>query len=164
MKYLSLFLLFIVFGCGQTNEKQVESKSISLSGEFLFAGPNTLQSTEKMSLPAYVQELGIESEESIVAVNPASVSITFASPEEAAKVESILLQIVSDDLEMTSVGTLSPIPEGQSTVELNVSPELDLLPYLGDPSTIVIADVNLKEDMDAMSIDAKMNLNFKYNP
>lgn len=164
MKYLSLLLLVVVFGCSQTSEKQVETKSISLSGEFLFAGPNTLQSTEKMSLPAYVQELGLESEENIEAVNPASVSVTFANAEEAAKVESILLQIVSDDLEMTSVGTLSPIPEGQNTVELNVSPELDLLPYLGDPSTIIIADVNLKEDMDAMSIDAKMSLNFKYNP
>lgn len=164
MKYTACFLLIILYGCSQINEKEIESKAISLSGDFLFSGPNTLQSSEILSLPPYVEELGIDGEENIVAVYPASITVSFANAEEAANIESILLQIVSDDLEMTSVGTLSPMPEGQVQVQLNVSPELDLLPYLGDPSTVVIADVNLKEDMDALSIDMQMNLKFKYKP
>lgn len=164
MKYITCFLLIILFGCSQISEKEIEIKTISLSGDFLFSGPNTLQSTETMSLPPYVEELGIESEENIIEIQPASVTVSFSSAEDAANVESILLQIVSDDLEMTSVATLSPIPAGQNQVQLNVSPELDLLPYLGDPSTVVIADVNLKEDMDALSIDTQMNLKFKYTP
>lgn len=164
MKYFSILLIVFSLGCSQLSEKEIETNSISLSGEFLFSGPNTLQSSETMSLPPYVDELGIKSEDNIVEVHPASVIVSFNSAKDAANVESILLQIVSDDLEMTSIGTLSPLPAGESQVKLNVSPELDLLPYLGDPSTVVIADVNLKDDMDALTIDAKMNMNFKYKP
>lgn len=162
--YIIIIIISFLFSCQSASEKEIESKKISLSGEFLFAGPNTLQSKETMSLPPYANELGLDSEEKISAVNPASISVTFANAGEAANVESILLQMVSDDLEMTSIGTLSPLPEGQNTVQLNVAPELNMLPYLGDPSTIVIADVNLKEDMDALTIDVQMKLNFKYNP
>ncbi|MFW5760118.1 MAG: hypothetical protein ACOCXH_03955 [Cyclobacteriaceae bacterium] len=162
--YLIIIIVSFLFGCQSATEKEIESKKISLSGEFLFAGPNTLQSQEKMSLSPYANELGLESEEKIAEVNPASITVKFANTKEAANVESILLQMVSEDLEMTSIGTLSPLPEGHNTVQLSVAPEMNLLPYLGDPSSIVIADVNLKEDMDALTIDVQMNLNFKYNP
>mgnify|MGYP001068712348 CR=1 FL=1 len=159
-----ILIVLLMWGCATDSEKQYSVPGFTLSGEFLFAGPNTLQSSQSFNMEEYTRQMGLDGSTQFSSVVPDQVKVTFNNVEEASQVESILLQVVSDTESMIPIATISPLPEGVSEVDLQVSPETDLLPYLSDTTTVLLADVNLKSDLDDMVINIEMKLNFKYKP
>ncbi len=156
---LSLLLIWVMTGC--TNTTNVE-KSIStvVAGEMLFSGPNSLQAPVTTSVSSLTAELSIKpSDLSHIEVSGIQISMT---GEQATLAESLLLQIVSNNHEMTALGSLSPLENGPS-FELNLAEETDILPFIEDEGATWVLDVNLSEDiMDEMKATAELKLMINY--
>ncbi|MGB0165440.1 MAG: hypothetical protein ACPF8V_01175 [Luteibaculum sp.] len=158
-RLLFLCIALFCFACAPT-EKQAHEIVLSLKGEMLFSGANTLQMPVKhrpnnLVADANLGEVELES----VGVNKVSISLT---EEQHRIVESVLLQVVSDQNEMITLGTLSPLPDG-TTFDLKLAEDLDLLPYFKDNGGAWVLDINLSEDyMDEMQVDARLNLSLNY--
>ncbi|MEL6536167.1 MAG: hypothetical protein AAFQ98_12195 [Bacteroidota bacterium] len=76
--------------------------------------------------------------------------------------ESALVQWVSNELELVSVATKSPLP-GSDPVSCDVAedPE-DILPYLQDASSTLVVDVNLAQDLDELKAKVTFGLTVEY--
>jgi len=157
---LSLLLMGLVMSCTSTTsvEKVV---STEVSGEMLFSGPNSLQASVTLSADALAEELNIE-KRSLHSIGVSAIEVQL-SEEQVAIAESLLLQIVSNEQEMTALGTLSPLDSG-TTFELNIAEETDLLPFIEDEGATWVLDVNLSDDlMDEMkaSVELVLTINYK---
>jgi hypothetical protein len=162
MRKIAFALLFIAFlaSCGTTTSVE-KSISTVVSGEMLFSGPNSLQADVSLSPASLAEELNIEAS-ALKSISVSSIQITL-SDEQAAIAESLLLQVVSNSNEMTSLGTLSPLEKG-TRFDLNVAEETDLLPFLEDEGATWVLDVNLAEDiMDEMkaTVDLTITIHHK---
>jgi len=162
MRKIAFAFLFIAFlaSCGTTTSVE-KSISTVVSGEMLFSGPNSLQAAVSLSPASLAEELNIEAS-ALKSVSVSSIQVTL-SDEQAAIAESLLLQIVSNSNEMTSLGTLSPLEKG-TRFDLNVAEETDLLSFLEDEGATWVLDVNLAEDiMDEMkaTVDLTITIHHK---
>ncbi|NQZ78444.1 MAG: hypothetical protein HRT61_20390 [Ekhidna sp.] len=155
-----LTVLIFAASCSSGETASYETSETSVSGEFLFEGPNTLQGPSTVSLSQIAKDLNI-SEEKIQEVSLASATIQFANDSLQSTVESALLQLVSDELALISIGTKSPFP-ATGPVALEVNTEQDILPYLKDSSTTAVVDVNLNQDLDDLQATITFSLNVKY--
>ncbi|TXC85456.1 hypothetical protein [Luteibaculum oceani] len=159
MRILSLALALVLFSCA-TVEQAEQSVEISLSGEMLFSGANTFQTPMELSEAELLEKANLP-ESQIKSIGVKSVEIQLDSTQRAI-MESVLLQVVSDNQEMISIGTKSPLPDG-TNFELSLAEEIDLLPYASDAGATWVLDANLTEDyMDLMSVNAKVNLVINY--
>jgi hypothetical protein len=139
--------------CTSKETKEFVSSPIELSGDFLFEGPNTLQAENPIKAKHIYDQTGIKPTE-IKTLAPKNVAVELTNVPEGI-LESLLLQIVSKNQEMITVGTLSPLPDG-TKFDLNLAEEVDLVPYLKDEECFWVIDANLNQDqMDEIS----MNLN-----
>jgi Neuraminidase (sialidase) len=162
-KLWALALLGITLaGCQEVKTEQT-TLPLSLSGEMLFSGANTLQMPAENDLETLAQSLQIGKEQiTDIGVAKAQIMLTDA---QAQITESLLLQIVSNQQELTTIGTLNPLPEA-NTFSLSLAEEIDLKPYFSDdaPPTYVL-DLNLSEDfMDEMVVKGELTLDINYNP
>jgi hypothetical protein len=132
---------------------------MTASGEFLFEGPNTLQGNFLLDLKSLSEEIGVDPEQ-ISAVNIEAITLFFENEETEGAVESILTQLVSNELPLQSAGTLS-VFSGEENL-LNVNKDFDILAYIKDPSSQLIVDANLKKDMDELSVSMVFQLSVKY--
>jgi len=151
----SLLMIFFMMAC--TSNTRVEKNiSTTVSGEMLFTGPNSLQAPVSNSASALAEELNIDvADLSSIGVSAIEVSLL---EEQAGIAESLLLQIVSNNNEMMTLGTLSPL-EGGTSFELKVAEETNLLPYMKDQGATWVLDVNLSEDiMDEMQAIVDLTL------
>lgn len=159
MRFLSAALLLLTISCA-TVEQAEHSIEISLDGEMLFSGANTFQTPMMISEADLLKAANLPSSQ-IKSLGVKSVEVMLDSTQRAI-MESVLLQVVSDNQEMISVGTKSPLPSG-TNFELSLAEEIDLLPYANDKGATWVLDANLTEDyMDAMSINARINLLINY--
>ena len=146
-------------GCADlsTQEKTI---NLNLTGEMLFSGANTLQMPVVTSAESLAQEVNVVANNlSAIGVGKAIIELT---GDQAAITESLLLQIVSNNQEMTTLGTLSPLPNG-TKFELRLAEEIDLLPYLNDEGATWVLDLNLTKDfLDEMQVKGKLALTIKY--
>lgn len=160
IKTFGLLLLVILAGCTNTTSTE-KSITTSVSGEMLFSGPNSLQASVSTTANELADELGIEAAD-LSSIDISAIKISLAG-EQAEIAESLLLQIVSNNNEMTALGTLSPI-EGGTSFDLNVAEEINLLPFMKDEGATWVLDVNLSEDiMDEMqaTVDLTLDINYK---
>jgi hypothetical protein len=157
---ISFLLIGLLLGCAKTTSVEKEI-STTVSGEMLFSGPNSLQAPISIDPKTLAEEFSIASED-LYSIGVTTISISLDG-EQAAIAESLLLQVVSDNNEMTALGTLSPLENGTS-FELNVAEETDLLPFIQDDGATWVLDVNLSEDiMDEMraEVNLKLTINHK---
>ncbi|MFY0607499.1 MAG: hypothetical protein JXR10_12345 [Cyclobacteriaceae bacterium] len=147
---LVLISLLVFFSCGEKETQVFESEAIAASGEFLFEGPNTLQGPFTLTLSQVSKQLGIE-ESAISDVRISGISLTFDDDANRQNVESVLVQVVSNDLSLETAGTLNPLG-AEPVQELQINQELDFLPYLKDQTTQLIVDANLTTDMDMLGV------------
>ncbi|MEM9896736.1 MAG: hypothetical protein AAF789_10235, partial [Bacteroidota bacterium] len=89
-----------------------------------------------------------------------SLQLNFTTVTVKDTVESALVQLVSDQLPLTSVGTTNLLQEGENNLSING--EFDLLPYLNDPTTQMIVDVNLAKDLEELSVEVRFDLKVIY--
>lgn len=137
-------------------------KNLVLQGEMLFEGPNTLSMANDVDLISLIEGDGLNTEQ-VESVGIKQAQITFDTGNEKIA-ESVLLQVVSDNNELITIGTLSPLP-ASTMMSLKLADEIDLKPYLMDNGCTWVLDVNLNGDKDAMAVKAKLNLivNYKEN-
>ncbi len=126
----------------------------------LFSGANTLQAPMQQSTTTLMKEANVVDAE-LEAVGVDGVTIKL-SENQRAIMESVLLQIVSDNNEMITLGTMSPLPDG-TTFDLKLAEDIDLLPYLKDQGATWVLDANLTEDhMDLMQVQAHIAITLNY--
>jgi hypothetical protein len=78
--------------------------------------------------------------------------------------ESLLLQLVSDNQMLITIGTLSPLPSGNA-MTLSLSEDTSILPYLKDDGLTWVLDLNINEDqMDEMNVLGTLSLTVDYIP
>jgi hypothetical protein len=128
----------------------------------LFEGANTLIMANDSDLITLIEEAGLETNQ-VESVGLSQAKITLSSSDKSMA-ESLLLQIVSDNNELITLGTLSPLPEG-AILALTLAEEIDLKPYLEDTGCTWVLDLNINSDLDAMAVKANLKLiiNYKAN-
>jgi len=158
--FIASLLLVVLAGCQTLAVNEETSIPLQLSGEMLFEGSNTLQMASVTTPEALAQSLSVETSQ-IKEVGVASARIEFPA-EEAKIAESLLLQIVSNNRDLVTIGTLSPLPSGTS-FDLKLAENIDLLPYFKDEGCTWVLDVNLSEDlMDDLSVAGSLRLQIRY--
>lgn len=157
---LNSFLLMFLISCSSTETKEYELKNLRVSGEYLFEGPNTLQGQSTINLKEIAENLNIDPIH-IKSVYVGEASITFEPDSLRNAIESALVQWVSNDLELVSVATKSPLPDTES-IALEVNQEQDILPYLKDESSTLVVDANITENMDFLEATVSFKLNVEY--
>jgi len=163
MRRIICFLGFLAFAsCSAELSQMTVEKDLVLAGEFLFEGPNTLTADNDQDLISLIEGAGLETSQ-VKSVEVSAAKITL-SADGKAMAESLLLQIVSDNHELITLGTLNPLPEGK-IVNLQLAEEIDLKPYLEDTGCTWVLDLNLNGDADQMAVKSKLNLvvNYKEN-
>lgn len=161
MKKIAIILLLLgsVIACTSTSSVE-KSITTVVAGEMLFSGPNSLQAPVATSVNSLAEDLSIEASQ-LKSIEVSAIQISLAD-EQADIAESLLLQIVSNNQEMTALGTLSPLENGMN-FDLNIAEETDLLPFIEDDGATWVLDVNLSEDvMEEMRATANLNLTIKY--
>lgn len=160
-------ILFVVLiglvlsACGPTVSEETVNVDMKLVGDMLFEGANSLQYSGDNQLAEIAKDLGVGAE-SVRGVNISAVSIELNEYSRPIT-ESLLLQVVSDNQELKTIGTLSPLPEG-SVFKLALAEDTSILDYLKDSGMTWVLDLNLNEDhMDEMEVAGKLSLNVEYN-
>jgi hypothetical protein len=148
--------------CGPASTTASMEMELKLTGEMLFEGSNTLQYSGSGQLAELAGEVGVE-RASIrsVRVTSAVIELDGASRQ---MTESMLLQIVSDQNELTTIGTLNPLPGG-NVLSLSLAEDPSILPYLTDAGTTWVLDINITEDhLDEFIANGKLELSVDYIP
>lgn len=159
-KYLIWAMLPFLMACQSTVSDNSQEVNVNLSGDMLFAGANTLQGASGIDISSLAENLGT-SPESISKIGISTVVMNIQEDSRSI-VESLLFQVVSNNKELTSVASLSPIPAG-GVLKLNVAEEVNLLPYFQDEGFTWVLDLNISEDhMDEMMAKAKVGLIVEY--
>lgn len=153
---LSCLSIALLVSCTATESMTYTYSDARVSGDFLFEGPNTLQGPMELSAESLANDLSISSK-SLEKVSITEIIVQFPDEDTRTVTESLLVQVVSDELELITLGTLNPLSDGL-TQSLNINQEADLLPYLKSGAATLVVDVNLSSDLDAASLNVTMNL------
>ncbi len=142
--------------CSAELDIETVEMELELTGDMLFEGSNTLQYSGADQLTEAAGLAGVaEGTVKAVHVDIATIELRGASREIT---ESLLLQIVSDNKELVTIGTLNPLPKGD-LLTLTLAEDPEILPYLKDSGTTWVLDLNITEDhMDELIITAKVQL------
>lgn len=153
----SAFLTILVFAtsCDNGKEQTLSPVSITLTGDFLFEGPNTLQAENSINLEDLKKEASVEK------VNGVRIHKVFIDCQQIDPnlVESATLQITSKNNEMLTLGTVTGL--SQSKVPVTIAEETEIMDYLKDEETYWILDVNIAQDQDELSIPIEIELSVK---
>ncbi len=153
--------LITLYGCGTTAVHDQHEELLELTGEMLFEGSNTLQMPANLNLDQLAKATGIEKNK-IKTVGIAEATLEMSN-EDATITESLLLQVVSNNHSLMTIGTLSPLPEGKS-FKLSLAEKMNLVPYLNDEGTTWVLDLNISEDlMDEMTVAGKLRFSIHHN-
>lgn len=163
MKYLPVILIVLTLatGCQSTQNSTYDLENLKVTGEYLFEGPNTLQGTPESVIKDLTDQLGIN-ESDIQSVYLDQATIRFSPDSLQKKLESALVQWVSDELELVSVATKSPLPDNP-IIELEVNKEQDILPYLLDDNSTLVVDTNILGDIDYLEARLNFTFNVEYS-
>ncbi len=154
-----LFLSSLV-SCTQTTESTYLWEDLKVSGEFLFEGPNSLQGQIGSPIEQIAKSKNIDASK-IKAIYIDKCLVGFSSEDLRSDVENMLVQLVSEKLNLVSVATINGIPKS-GPISLSTSEEQDVLAYLQDPKTTLVLDANIKRDMDEMSCNITFDLKILY--
>lgn len=159
--FLWLLALPFIWACQAPLNQVVSTANLSFEGDMLFEGPNTLSTENTIMLSNLAEENGLETSQ-IASIGVSSAVLKIA--ESGLPItESLLLQITSNNHELITLGTLSPLPADQKSFKLELAEEIDLLPYFEDEGCTWVLDFNLNsEHMDTYQAKAKIDLTLNY--
>ncbi len=153
-------VICLLWSCSETKTAEYTLADVTVSGEYLFEGPNTLQGQPGVDLDQIAKSLEIDAN-AITSVTLKTATISFAPDTLRTTAESALVQWVSDDQPLVSVATRSPLPDA-ATVDLEVNKEQDILPYLQGTGATLVVDTNLNQDLDDLGATITMTLLITY--
>ncbi len=159
MKGLILFfgLVILLSSCSEPKSDVYTVSEIRLNGEFLFEGPNTLQSDASLGLDEIAATLEISSDD-IKNIYLSECTIQIMPDSLRESIESVLLQMLSDNTEMKSIATLNPLPT-DGILQLNLASDEDLKGYFGDSGAIYVLDANLSGEMEELNVILSLKFN-----
>ncbi len=157
-------ILMLLFSCSpeaNNNKEFIINTTLVASGP-LFEGSNTCQSEISANLTDYLNEHQIKKDE-IVDITLISASITNDSSENMNLIESINLQVFSDNFPMQNIAVANPIKENIKVVDLKVAElQEQLQSILLEDQSYVVADATIKEDLDD-DLNLQTELKFSIN-
>ncbi len=148
--YACVVLVCFLMACGGatvTHRYTSPVQEFRLEGP-LFAGANMAQVTlAPEGIAAFLAEQG----SSLAQLKRATLSgLTLSGGAGSPNfdwAEEMTLQVAADAVDMQQFAVLNPVPDGASTLELQVAQEAELTPYLQQPEMYLVLDANLSEDM-----------------
>jgi hypothetical protein len=146
----------ILSSCDNTANQVVQFDDLTVSGEFLFEGPNTLQGSFSISNDDIAKKLSI-SPENISSVTIESIQTQLPNDSAHVNIESLLVQVVSDDAPLVTLGTISPLA-AETIQTLSINSEVNINPYLKTENSTLIVDTNLRSDADALTLTVNIGL------
>lgn len=159
VRFVFLLLAASISSCTEKEAGPIMTDAMTATGDFLVEGPNTLQGNFSLDIQSLSDELGIDDGQ-VSKVHIDAITLVFEDPETTDAVESVLVQLVSNNLPLQSAGTLSAF-SGKENL-LNVNKDLDILAYINDSSSQLIVDANLRNDLDELSVSVVFQLTVKY--
>ncbi len=162
--FLSILIFFLVSCSNNANtSKEFIIETDLFAGGPLFEGSNTCQADLSTELNTFLNKNKI-SKDDLVDVKLKLCEITKGNLNDFAIIESISLQLMSDNYPMQSVAVINPIPDGAIKVRLDIADEQEeILPILSDKNLYIIADVILKEDLnDDIKLKSKLIFSINY--
>jgi len=166
LKIKSLFILsFVTLILLSSCEEPVKVKTIeipiTLSGDMLFEGANSLQNDAQVTLKRIFETSKLRPNQ-ISGIQIGSVEMLIENNLRPI-IENFSLQLVSNNFEMTTLGAINPIPEGK-VAKLNLAEAKDIFPYLQDDGATWVLDANLSEDhFDKLSVSGNLTFTIEYN-
>lgn len=150
MKALLFFFGFGVFffaACTQQEALTFNTGEVNmLASGPLMEGSNTAQGEFKPALEQWLKEKGA----SLADVKEARLlKATLSLPDSmnSSLLSEITLHLAAEKADMQKVGVLNPVPEGQTTLALQVAQEQkNIADFLRQPAMTFVADVNVKTD------------------
>lgn len=161
---LCLSLLFLVGSCSSeaNNSKEFTVSTILTASGPLFEGSNTFQAEISSNISDYIKENEIKEEE-IVDITLKSASATLESYENLNLMQSISLQVFSDNFPMQNIAFANDMEDNMQKVDLKVADlQEELKSILFEDKCYIIADGNIKEDIDD-DLNLGMELVFSIN-
>lgn len=152
-----LALLLVAVACGKTEKVDYSAEEIVLTAEGpLYDGSNTATATWKANIA------DILGEGKMAGARLTAVTITAAEPADLALINDITLQFAGKDVAMQKVAFLNPLPDGSTSVTLQVAEEQDgLADFFALNELTIVADLNLKGEYEGnMTLKAKLDFSF----
>jgi hypothetical protein len=130
-----------------------------VSDDMVFEGSNTLQQTHTLKLAAAA---GLEqlTEDQIKKVKLTKAILTTDDSLHFDILNSIVLQLSSDNTEMTQLAVVNPIPEGLDQLNMTIAAESDVADAFKQNTIYLIADADVKNDSNT-PIRFKASLTFE---
>lgn len=156
-------LLSMMVACSpeaNTSKEFTINTVLTASGP-LFEGSNTCQAEISSNIAEYIKENNITKEQIVdITLTGASAALDSAN---ASLLESINLQVSSDNFPMQNVAFANVGDENAASVDLEVADvQEQLKAILFDGKSYIIADATIKEDLDD-DLDLNMQLVFSIN-
>lgn len=162
---LCFMLLSLMVACSPeaNNSKEFTIDATLTAGGPLFEGSNTCQAEISSNIAAYIKENNITKEQ-IVDVTLVSASAALDSTSSRI-VESINLQVFSDNFPMQNVAFANVSEENGTEIELKVADlQEKLKSILFDDKSYIIADATIKEDLeDDLNLNMKLVFSINYH-
>lgn len=159
-----LGFLAMMISCAQeanTKKEFTISTVLTASGP-CFEGSNTCQAEISANIADFIKENEIKKED-IVDITLTSASATLEGSDNLNLLESISLQVSSDNFPMQNVGFANDIKAGLKSVDLKVADlQEELKSILFEEKSYIIADANIREDLDD-DLNLGMELVFSIN-
>lgn len=152
-----LALLLVAVACGKTEKVDYSTDEIVLTAEGpLYDGSNTATATWKADMA------DILGEGKMAGARLTAVTITAAEPADLALINDITLQFAGKDVAMQKVAFLNPLPDGSTSVTLQVADEQKgLADFFALSEITIVADLNLKGEYEGnMTLKAKLDFSF----
>ncbi|MBA4303118.1 MAG: hypothetical protein C0424_02720 [Sphingobacteriaceae bacterium] len=146
-------LLLMVAACGKTEKAVYSPAEIVLEAEGpLFDGSNTAQASWKADLSEALEG------GKLAGARLTSVTITAEEPADLALISDITLQFAGSGVAMQKVAFLNPLPDGSSSVQLQVADDQKgLADFFALSDMTLVADLNLKGEYEGnMRLKAKL--------
>jgi hypothetical protein len=162
---LFVFLLVSLISCSNeaNNSKEFTIETTLVAGGPLFEGSNTCQAELTTELSSFLEENGIKKEE-LVDVKLTSCVITSDQFENLNLIESINMQMFSDNFPMQNVAVANPVEENVKEVSLKIADiQEQIMPVLQEETCYIVADVTIKEDLeDDLELNTKLVFSINY--
>jgi hypothetical protein len=168
MKLLKITIITVyavfLFSCSReanNSEEFVIETNLIASGP-LFEGSNTCQSEISVGIRSFLTKNNIK-EEQVVNVKLISSSVKKDSTVNADLLESINLQLFSDNFPMQNIAVANPVKKDSENISLKVADiQENIKSILFEEKTYVVADATIKEDLYE-DLELQMTLVFSIN-
>ena len=158
-------LLLLIAACSPeaNSSKEFTINTVLTASGPLFEGSNTCQAEISSNIAEFIKENGITKEE-IVDVKLISASAVIDSSN-LNLLESINLQVFSDNFPMQNVAFANLSEENMEKVDLEVADvQEELKSILFDDKSYIIGDATIKEDLDDdLNLDMELNFSINYH-